>query len=77
MFGLVADDTLYLKADTDSAAHFEAKGLDRFGYEKHGKMIRLSFYLAPEEIFDDADVALLWGRRACDAALRARRRQEK
>lgn len=77
MFGLVADDTLYLKADEDSATHFKSRGLGRFEYDKDGKTIKMSYYLAPDEIFDEPDAAVLWARRACDAALRAKGRQSK
>ncbi len=72
MFGLVLDDLLYLKADEISAEHFESRGLDRFGYEKGGKLIKLSYYLAPEEVLDDPNAAALWARRAYEAALRAK-----
>lgn len=73
MFGLVADDTLYLKADNQSAKLFEGKGLSRFEYVKNGKSMKMSYYLAPEEIFDDPDAATLWAQHAFAAALRSRK----
>jgi DNA transformation protein len=73
MFGLVADDVLYLKADAESAPAFVARQLAQFQYLKQGKPVRLSFYAAPEEIFDDPDEARDWATRACEAALRSRR----
>lgn len=73
MFALVANDVLYLKADAESAAFFEQVGLTRFEYIKDGKMTRMSYYTAPEEIFDDADVAKVWAVRAYEAALRSRK----
>jgi DNA transformation protein len=33
MFGLVADDVLYLKVDSETRAVFEAEGLEPFGYQ--------------------------------------------
>ncbi len=47
MFGLVADETLYLKADASIAHYFEAKGLGQFAYSRGGKIIKMSYYLAP------------------------------
>lgn len=72
MFALVADDVLYLKADKRSVEGFESKGLGRFEYEKKGKTVALSYYEAPEEIYDNPEDAKLWARRAYDAALRAK-----
>jgi DNA transformation protein len=71
MIGLVADDTLYLKADTESRPLFEARGLHAFEYIKNGKAMQMSYLTAPEDIFDDPDDATLWAERAYQAALRA------
>ena len=72
MFGLVAEDTLYLKADDTTAAGFESRGLSRFAYDKGGKLIHMSYYLAPEEIWDDPDEAARWARQAFEVAFRAK-----
>ena len=73
MFGLVADDELYLKADATTRTDFEAAGSVPFEYMKKGKPTNLSYYRAPEAIFDDPDEALNWARLAYDAALRGRK----
>ena len=73
MFGLVADDVLYLKADAELAEQFEAKGLERFEYIKQGKPMSMSYYQAPEEIFDDPAEAKIWADWAYAAALRAKK----
>lgn len=73
MFGLVAYDTLYLKADDQSARFFDDEGLGQFEYVKNGTSMKMSYYLAPDEIFDDPDLAELWARRAWEAALRSRK----
>ena len=70
MFGLIADGSLYLKADDESRALFEAEGSEAFTYYKKDKPYRLSYYLAPEAFFDDADACRQWTRTAFDAALR-------
>lgn len=74
MFGLVANDTLYLKADETTAHLFEKRGLGPFEYGKGGRIVKMSCYLAPEEIFDSQDEATLWAKRAYEAALRAKAR---
>jgi DNA transformation protein len=73
MFGLVADDVLYLKADAKSVARFTNKGLPCFEYMKQGRPMRISYYAAPEEIFDDPDEARAWATLAFEAALRGRK----
>lgn len=71
MFGLIIDDTLYLKADALSISQFEQRGLPPFEYDRRGKIIKLSYYQAPEEIFEDFEQANVWAKRAYDAALKA------
>lgn len=71
MFALVIDDELFLKADASSAADFSARGLAPFTYTAKGRRVSLSYFRAPEELFDDPAAALHWGRLALDAARRA------
>ena len=73
MFGLVVDDTLYLKADKESRAMFESVGLPPFEYTRKGRRIALSYYPAPEEAMENPLTLAEWARPAFDAALRARR----
>ena len=77
MFGLVADDTLYLKADEKTAVYFESRGLSQFEYDKGGKIVKMSYYLAPEEIVDNPVDAVLWARRAYEVAFRAKTRAKR
>ena len=72
MFGLVADDILYLKADTDLAKVFKARGLEAFEYKKGDTIVKMSYYMAPDEVLDDPDEAAIWGKRSYEAALRSR-----
>lgn len=71
MFGLVVDDTLYLKADAESVGEFEACGLGPFEYVREGRTVRLSYYRAPDDMLEDRELAALWARRAFGAALRS------
>ena len=77
MLGLVADDTLYLKADAQNVAFFEELGLGPFEYHKQGKVMKMSYYLAPDEIMDDREQAALWAQRSFAAALRGKKPAEK
>lgn len=72
MFALVADDELYLKADAATRDAFVALGLSAFEYEKGGKKTRMSYYKAPDDLFDDPDQARQWAVLAFEAALRGR-----
>lgn len=69
MFALVADDTLYLKADESSKQEFINRQLPPFEYDKKDKTVKLSYYQAPEEIYEDASEALYWARLGYQAAL--------
>lgn len=73
MFGLVADNTLYLKVDAINKPDFEQQGLGPFEFNKNGKLMKMSYYQAPEEIMDDLDLAADWARSAHEAALRSRK----
>ena len=73
MFGLVADDELYLKADSISAPDFSKAGSLQFEYVKNGVPMKMSYFSAPEEIFENQEIASVWANRAFEAALRAKR----
>lgn len=68
MFGLVADDTLYLKADAATKAAYEAEGLKPFGYGSGGKRIDLPYWRIPERLLDDPDEMTEWARTALSVA---------
>lgn len=70
MIGLVVRDVLYLKVDAETAAYFDALQLPAFTFERQGKPMRMSYREAPADIFDDPELAALWGRRAWEAAMR-------
>lgn len=72
MFGLVVNEQLYFKADALSRPQFTDLGLLPFTYLRQGKPTQLSYYLAPEDIFDEPDAARYWAVLAFEAALRGR-----
>lgn len=75
MFGLVADDTLYLKSDDESRPQFEALQLPAFRYQRQGKEIIMSFHQAPPDMLEQTDDATHWARLAYAAALRSKQRK--
>ncbi len=70
MLGLIADGSLYLKADDETRSLFTDEGSEAFSYYKKDKEYRLSYSLAPEEFFEDQVACLRWAELAFDAALR-------
>jgi DNA transformation protein len=71
MFGMVADNTLYLRVDDDNRAVFEeAQSFPPLNYEKKDATIDLSFWRAPDRLFDEPDELLRWARAALAAAHR-------
>ena len=71
MFGLIAGDALYFKADDGNRAAYEAEGMDAFTYEGRNKPIRMSYWRVPERLFDEPDEMVEWARAALAAARRA------
>lgn len=72
IFALVAEDTLYLKADAQSKAAFEAEGLEPFTFAtKNGGNTLTSYWRAPERCLEDIDEMAEWCGRAYDVALKA------
>jgi len=71
MIALVANETLYLKSDAESAPHFDRLNLQPFTYVRQGKSMPMSYRLAPADLFEDREEAARWGRLAYEAALRS------
>jgi DNA transformation protein len=71
MFGMVTDNMLYLRVDDHNRAAFkEAESFPPLSYEKKGSAIDLSFWRAPERLFDEPDELVAWARVALAAAHR-------
>jgi DNA transformation protein len=71
MFGMVTDDTLYLRVDDHNRATFkEAESFPPLNYEKQGRTIDLAFWRAPDRLFDEPDELVIWARVALAAARR-------
>jgi DNA transformation protein and related proteins len=71
MTDLGQGEKLWLKADDDSRARFEAAGCQRFGYLREGVQRGMNYYSAPEEAMDSPQQMAPWARLAREAALTA------
>jgi DNA transformation protein len=72
MFGLVADGVLYLKADAEIADKFSRLGLEQFEYVKKGKPMKMSYFMAPDDIYDDPSLAKNWATLSYEVARRSK-----
>ncbi len=70
MFGLVADDVFYLKADDQNRPTFKANDMGPFTYERAGKPASLSYWEVPPEVLENSDELAEWAAGAWDAARR-------
>jgi DNA transformation protein len=78
MFGMVTDNMLYLRVDDHNRAAFkEAEAFPPLSYEKQGRTIDLSFWRAPERLFDEPDELVTWARVALAAARRVAAKRER
>lgn len=73
MFGLIADDELFLKVDGETEARFAAAGAEPFVYSRGGDSITMSYRKAPDGSLSDPGALLPWAELALAAAKRARK----
>jgi len=78
MFGMITEDTLYVRVDDHNKAVFkEAEAAPPLNYEKQGRTIDLSFWRVPERLLDESDELILWARAALAAAQRVAAERER
>jgi DNA transformation protein and related proteins len=78
MFAMVTDDTLYFRVDDHNRTVFrEARTFPPLSYLKKGEAIDLSFWRAPERLFDEPDELVAWARAAQAAARRVAAKRER
>ena len=71
MFGLIADETLYLKVDDANRAEFEAAECEPFVYTMKGKAMEMSYRRAPEDAIENWEAIQFWAESGLGAARRA------
>lgn len=72
---VIAWDTLFLKADSESAPYFIEEGCRIFEYTGKGRVRRMGYYTAPEASLESPEAMRPWAGRAMQAALAAKRRK--
>ena len=78
IFAITGDEGVWLKVDDVTRAEFEAAGLEPFKVEfDNGKSGTMSYYNAPEDIYDDNDELTRWTELALGASRRAKKPQKK
>src|SRR5215813_8297719 len=78
MLAMVRANTLYFRVDDDNRAAFkEAESYPPLNYAKQGGLIDLSFWRAPERLFDEPDELVAWARAALAAAHRVAAKRER
>jgi DNA transformation protein len=78
MLGMVTENTLYFRVDDQNREIFkEARSLPPLNYGKKGRTIDLSFWRAPERLFDGPGELVAWARAALAAAHRVAAKRER
>lgn len=73
MFGLVVDETLYLKVSDENRSDFEQAGMRPFTYMRKSKPASLGYYEVPPDVLEDPNDLRDWSEKAFAVALAAAR----
>lgn len=71
MFGLIADDVLFLKVDEESQSQFDEEELEPFAYQGKSRQVSLRYRRAPERLLEDDQEMTVWALAAIGVARRA------
>lgn len=70
MFGVIFEETLYLKVDDRNRADYEAEGMGPFTFEMNdGTTGHLHYWEVPERLYDAPDELTTWARKSLDVML--------
>lgn len=69
MFGLIADDVLYLKVDESNRDDYERAGCEPFKPYPNKETI-MSYYEVPPEALEDVQMLLRWSERSLEVQMR-------
>jgi DNA transformation protein and related proteins len=73
-FGLLDDDTLYLRVNDANRADYTARGMAPFRPYPDRPEVSMTYYETPAEILEDPAQLVAWARRSVAAALAAAKR---
>jgi DNA transformation protein len=73
IFGLIDEDTLYIKVDDALKAELKQEGSGPFLFSpgkgpRAGETLEMGYWRLPEAALDDPDIAAAWGRKALAVA---------
>ncbi|MEZ5690356.1 MAG: TfoX/Sxy family protein [Rickettsiales bacterium] len=80
MFAIVADDRLYFKVDEENKPDYQAAGSAPFIYDRHDvkgekKLVAMSYWEVPPDIFEDRDALFRWMVKAHEAAIKSKHKE--
>ena len=77
IFAISDDGELWLKADEETDAVWDAAGCERFSVSmKDGRVDTMNYRRAPSDVYDDAEELQRWAKLAVEAGLRAAARKK-
>src|SRR3954467_8553022 len=60
IFALIIDQELYFKADVEAANFFATYGSEPFTYQRHNKLIKMSYWKVIPEVLEDQELLRKW-----------------
>ena len=71
IFAILDEGEIWLKADSESDAVWDAEGCEKFSVTfKDGRVDTMNYRRAPQDVYDDPDAMRRWVALAADAGLR-------
>lgn len=70
-FGLIDDDTVFLKTDDGNIDEYRARGMPRFMPFPDRPQTALGYHQAPADVIEDGETFLAWARASVAVAARA------
>ena len=70
-FGLIDNDTLYLRVNDDNRADYTVRGMGPFRPYADRPELSMSYYEIPADVLEDAAQLVSWARRSVAAAMAA------
>ena len=68
-FGLIDDDTLFLKTDESNSAEYIARGMPRFMPPSDRPLGPMGYHQVPADIIEDPEMLAGWARKSVGVAL--------
>lgn len=62
IFGIIAGDELYFKADNSNVAHYVSHSSTQFSYDKNGRNYKMSYWQVPPEIMENTHLLMKWAK---------------